>query len=431
MKLKKVLGEKIALRIKEAKEFRDKYGETVVSQVTVNQIFRGIRGVKCMIWEGSYVDPQKGVLFRGYSIPELREKLPKVKEEPLPEGLLYLLLTGELPTEEDVKEIKEELAKRMEVPDYAFEVIKTMPEDTAPMALFSMAILSLQKLSRFAKAYDEGIAKNVYWEYTLEDMLDLIAKLPVISAFIYRRLYKDAKPIPPDPGLDWAANLAHMMGYDNEEVYELMRLYLVLHADHEGGNVSAHTGHLVASALSDVYYAFSAAMNGLAGPLHGRANMGVMKWILEMKDKFGGIPDEKQVEEYCWETLNKGEVIPGYGHAVLRVTDPRYTAFREFALKYMPDDEIFKIVDMLFKVVPPILKQLGKVADPYPNVDAHSGCLLYHYGITEFPFYTVFFGISRALGIISQLVWDRAFGFAIERPKSVTLEWLKENVGKS
>jgi len=431
MKLKEVLREKIEKRRKEIKEILEKYKDKVVSQVTVEQIFRGMRGVKCMIWEGSYVDPIKGIFYRGYNLNELKEKLPKIKDEPLPEGLFYLLLTGEIPTMEEVKEIQKEINKRMKLPEHVIKVIKAMPKTSHPMALFSLGILALRDLSKFAKLYDEGkLKKEEYWEATLDDSIELISKLPVLAAYIYRRLYKDGKMKEPDKKLDFSANLAHMMGYDNEEVYELLRLYLFLHADHEGGNVSAHTGHLVASALSDVYYSFSAAMNGLAGPLHGRANMDTMVWLLKMKKKYKGKIGEKEVEEFARETLAKGEVIPGFGHAVLRDVDPRYLAFRDFALKYTPDDEIFKIVDIAYKVIPNILKETGKVANPYPNVDAHSGCLLYHYGITEFPFYTVFFGISRAFGILAQIVWDRALEFPIERPKSITLEWLKENIEK-
>ena len=431
MKLKEVLREKIEKRRKEIKEILEKYKDKVVSQVTVEQIFRGMRGVKCMIWEGSYVDPIKGIFYRGYNLNELKEKLPKIKDEPLPEGLFYLLLTGEIPTMEEVKEIQKEINKRMKLPEHVIKVIKAMPKTSHPMALFSLGILALRDLSKFAKLYDEGkLKKEEYWEATLDDSIELISKLPVLAAYIYRRLYKDGKMKEPDKKLDFSANLAHMMGYDNEEVYELLRLYLFLHADHEGGNVSAHTGHLVASALSDVYYSFSAAMNGLAGPLHGRANMDTMVWLLKMKKKYKGKIGEKEVEEFARETLAKGEVIPGFGHAVLRDVDPRYLAFRDFALKYTPDDKIFKIVDIAYKVIPNILKETGKVANPYPNVDAHSGCLLYHYGITELPFYTVLFGISRAFGILAQIVWDRALEFPIERPKSITLEWLKENIEK-
>jgi len=429
--LKDVLREKINKRIQETRMFREQFGKRVISEVTVDQAYGGMRDVKCMVWEGSLLDPEEGIRFRGYTIPEVREKLPKAPggDEPLPEGIFYLLLIGELPTEEDIKEIDSEFKKRNKVPEYVFDVIKSMPSDSHPMALFSMGILAMQRESKFTKAYEKGIPKTLYWEYTYEDALDLLARIPVLAAFIYRYLYKDKKPIEPNPELDWAANLAYMMGYENEEVYELMRLYMVLHCDHEGGNVSAHTGHLVGSALSDVYYSISAAINGLAGPLHGLANQEVLRWILELKNKFPDKPITKEeLEKYCWDTLNSGQVIPGYGHAVLRKTDPRYVAFREFSLKYMQDDEIFKIVSLLYEVVPPILQQLQKVKDPWPNVDAHSGCCLYHYGIKEFPFYTVLFGISRAIGISVQLIWDRALGLPIERPKSVTLEWLKENV---
>ncbi|MEN3046649.1 MAG: citrate (Si)-synthase, eukaryotic [Candidatus Hydrothermales bacterium] len=429
--LKERLREKIEKRVKEVKEFREKYGNRVISEVTVDQAYGGMRDVKCMVWEGSLLDPNEGIRFRGYTIPEVREKLPKAKgfNEPLPEGIFYLLLIGEFPTEEDIKEIQDEFKKRMDLPSYVVEMMKKMPSDTHPMTLFSMGILAMQRESKFTKAYWEGIPKAKYWEYFYEDTLDLLAKVPVVAAYVYRYLYRGGNFIDPKPELDWAANLAYMMGYENPEVYELMRLYMVLHCDHEGGNVSAHTGHLVSSALSDVYYSISAALNGLAGPLHGLANQEVLRWILNLKEKFKDQPITKEVlEKYCWDTINSGQVIPGYGHAVLRKTDPRYIAFREFALKYMPDDEIFKIVSMLYEVVPPILQQLQKVKDPWPNVDAHSGCVLYHYGITEFPFYTVLFGVSRAIGITVQLIWDRALGLPIERPKSVTLEWLKENV---
>ncbi len=431
MGLKDTLRSKIQKRAEETSAFLKEHGEKILSEVTVNQAYRGMRGVKCMVWEGSLLDPYEGIRFRGYTIPEVREKLPKAPggEEPLPEGIFYLLVTGDLPTEENVKEIQEEFKKRMEVPGYVFDTIRAMPKDSHPMTLFSLGILALQNESKFAKAYREGIPKAQYWEYTYEDAMDLLARLPIIAAFVYRYLYKDDQQIDPDPSLDWAANYAHMLGYDEPEVYELMRLYLVLHSDHEGGNVSAHTGHLVGSALSSPYLAISSAMNGLAGPLHGLANQEVLRWILELKASFGDrMPTKEDIEKYAWDTLNAGKVIPGFGHAVLRKTDPRYTAFREFALKYLPDDEIFQIVSMLYEVIPPVLMKHGKAKNPWPNVDAHSGVLLYHYGIREFDYYTVFFGVSRSIGIVSQLIWDRGLGLPIERPKSVTLEWLKENI---
>jgi citrate synthase len=205
-----------------------------------------------------------------------------------------------------------------------------------------------------------------------------------------------------------------------------MRLYMTIHADHEGGNVSAHTTHLVGSALSDPYLSLAAGMNGLAGPLHGLANQEVVKWIMEMqKELKTEVPTKAQIEGYVKKTLGEGKVVPGYGHAVLRKTDPRFSAQMDFAKRHFSDDPLVQIVWNVYEVVPPILESLGKVKNPWPNVDAHSGALLVHYGMVEYEFYTVLFGVSRALGVLASLIWDRALGFALERPKSVTTDLVK------
>lgn len=419
------MREKVSSIIKE-------HGDEKISDVTVRQAYGGMRAVKCMVTETSALDPYEGIRFRGFNIPQLREKLPKAPggEEPLPEGIFYLLLTGELPTEEDVKEITKEWQQRSALPDYLIDTLKAIPKDTHPMTQFSLGILSLQQDSIFSKKYREGMSKMEYWDPMFEDAMNLLAKLPLIASYIYRKSYKNDEHIPPDPDLDWGGNFANMIGVEDEIFKELMRLYLVIHSDHEGGNVSAHTTHLVGSTLSDAYYSLSAGMNGLAGPLHGLANQEVLRWIMEVKEDLGGVPSKEQLVKYLWDTLHAGKVIPGYGHAVLRQTDPRYMAQREFALKHLPDDEIFQVVSAIYEVAPDILKEHGKAKNPWPNVDAHSGCLLLHYGITEYDFYTVFFGASRAIGVLSSLIWDRALGLAIERPKSVTTDWIEAQVKK-
>jgi len=215
------------------------------------------------------------------------------------------------------------------------------------------------------------------------------------------------------------------------EVADALRLYLVLHCDHEGGNVSAHTCSLVGSALSDAYYSVSAGLNGLSGPLHGLANQECLKWVLAVREQFGGAPTEDELRKFAWETLESGRVIPGYGHAVLRVTDPRFTALVEFGEKHFPDDEIAQIVSRTYKVVPEVLREQGKAKNPWPNVDAASGAILYHYGMTEFPYYTVLFSVSRVMGMCAQLIWNRAMLMPIERPKSVPVAWLKNFVSNA
>ena len=339
------------------------------------------------------------------------------------------MLLDEMPTREDADYLSRDWYNRSHVPYHVIKVIEAMPVTSKPMTQFSTGIISMATDSIFQKAHRAGLNKNDYWDTTYEDVMNLIARLPVIAAYIYRRSFKDGSFIEPDRNLDWAANFAHMMGYDSEEIYRLFRMYMCIHADHEGGNVSAHATHLVGSALSNPYYSYAAGMLGLAGPLHGYANQEVMYWISEMLKEIGDSSDEKvireKIEDYVRKTISEGKVIPGYGHAVLRVTDPRFTAQQIFAEKYVKDDHLINIVNMLHDIVPPILKSLGKVKNPWPNVDAFSGALLHHYGISEYFFYTVMFGVSRSLGVLAQLVWDRMYNLPLERPSSETLEWFK------
>ncbi len=404
----------------------------MIDTTTVAKIFGGMRSLKCLVTDISYLDPEEGIRYRGYTLPEVFEKLPKPKgaEMPYVEGLFYLLLTGEIPTENEISELIDEFRKRSNVPEYVFEVIDHAPSLSHPMTILSMAILSLHRESAFDVKYHDGVNKMEYWDSTYEDALNLLAKLPEIAAYIYRKLYKEGKRIQKNPDLGFGGNFAHMMGIP-QPYDEVSRMYFILHADHESGNVSAHTGHLVASALSDIYLAISAMVNGLAGPLHGLANQEVLHWIMSLHDKMNGkLPTEEEMKQFVWDTLNSGQVIPGYGHAVLRKTDPRYMMQREFSLKYLKDDMLFKFVDMLYKVVPPILTEQGKAKNPWPNVDAHSGVIQMYYGVTEHDFYTVMFAVGRALGVCANIIWDRALLYPIERPKSLTSSMIEDMVKK-
>jgi citrate synthase len=414
------------------KELLKEHGNKKIGEVTLSQIYQGMRGITGLVSETSLLDAQEGIRFRGFSIPELQVRLPKAQggTEPLPEGLFHLMLLGELPSEEDVHDITANWQRRSHVPNHVFSAIEALPKDSHPMTQFVVAIMALQTESKFAERYAKGMNKKDYWEAVFDDSMDLIARLPRVAAYIYRRKYKKEDHIHPDGLLDWAGNFAHMLGYEDEAFRELMRLYMTIHADHEGGNVSAHTTHLVGSALSDPYLSFAAGMNGLAGPLHGLANQEVIKWILEMREELGvELPSKEQIVAYVQKTLSEGKVVPGYGHAVLRKTDPRFTAQMEFGKKHMADDPLVRTVWNIYEAVPPILQSIGKIKNPWPNVDAHSGALLVHYGLVEYEFYTVLFGVSRALGVLASLCWDRALGFPLERPKSVTTalveEWLK------
>ncbi len=407
------------------------HGNKVIDEVTIAQVIGGMRGVKSLISDVSYLDPEEGIRFRGYPLSEVIELLPKPEgaEMPFVEGVFYLLLTGDIPTQAEIELVAGEFNKRKFVPKYVFDVIRALPKETHPMTMMSSAILSMQKDSVFYHRYEAGMSKQEYWDATYEDALNLLSKLPEIGAFIYRYKYKNEDFIESDPYLDMGGNFAHMMGiakpYD-----DVARMHFLIHSDHEGGNASAHAGHLTNSTLSDVYYSLSSMTNALAGPLHGLANQESLRFLQHVKDELNGaVPSEELIKKFVWDTLNSGQVIPGFGHAVLRKTDPRYSVQRDFCLSHMPDDLLFKYVDMLYKVVPPVLQEQGKAKNPWPNLDAQSGVIQWHYGLKESDFYTVLFAIGRAIGVSANLIWDRALGYPIERPKSITTDTLEKMVG--
>lgn len=432
--LKDVLAQKIAEHRPRVTKLVKECGDVKLGDVTIGQTIGGARGIKSLVTDISYLDPMEGIRFRGMTIPETFDALPKFpgSDYPYVEGFWYLLLTGDVPTMEQTLEVVEEWRQNSQLPAYVIDVLRAMPRDTHPMTMFSAGVLAMQRDSVFASNYAAGkFNKMTCWEDMYEDSNIMMAKLGPLGAYIYRMKYMGDTHIEADPELDMGGNFARMMGID-APYDDVARMYFILHSDHESGNVSAHTTHLVASALSDAYYSYSAGLNGLAGPLHGLANEEVLRWTQDFMAKLGGkVPTEEGLKEALWATLNAGQVIPGYGHAVLRKTDPRYASQREFCLKTegLKDYPLFQLIKMIFEVAPGVLTEHGKAKNPWPNVDAQSGVIQWYYGVTQYEFYTVLFGVGRALGCLANITWDRALGYAIERPKSVTTAMLEEAAG--
>jgi citrate synthase len=418
-----LLTEKLALKFDlwrdEVKQILDKGSDKVISEVTVSQAYGGMRGVRSLVCDTSRVPQDEGLIIRGIPLRELMHRSP--------EEIYFLLLTGDLPSEDELNDLSSELKKRKNVPDYVWEILNAMPADSHPMTMFNTALLVMQKESVFAKSYDKGMKKADYWKSTLEDALNIVAKVPAVAAGVYRIKFKKGNIIKPDPELDLTGDYVQQLGLENagNDFYELIRLYLVAHCDHEGGNVSALTTQTINSSLSDLYFSLSGGFNGLAGPLHGLANQEALKWILALMEKYNGAPGKEQIRELVWETLDAGKVIPGYGHAVLRVTDPRFEGFLNFGKQHMADNPMFITISRLYEVVPGELKKIIKIKNPWPNVDAASGTMLYYYGLKEFSYYTVVFAVSRTLGLTAQSVINRGMMNPIIRPKSVTTGFIK------
>ncbi len=422
MILKEKLAEIIPQKREEMKSLMKDNASKVIGDVTVEQLFGGMRGVKSIICDTSEVGLDTGLVIRGIPILELVEKTP--------EEVFYLLLTGELPDKEALDDVTQELHRRSEVPFYVWNVLNALPSETHPMVMLSTAVLVMENESYFKKRYEEGLSKDRLWEPMFLDSLNLIARIPAIAAYIYRKKFNKGPRIREDNRLDWATNFSKMLGVKDPDgsFAKLMKLYMVLHSDHEGGNVSSFACATIGSSLSDIYYMVGGGLNGLAGPLHGLANQECLRFIMKLRDDIGHPPSDDEVKTYCEGLLDNKRVISGYGHAVLRVTDPRFTALVNFGNKYMPEEPIFKIVKQLYDIVPNLLLSRGKAKDPWPNVDAASGATLFHYGITEYEYYTVLFSVSRALGLCAQAIWYRALNLPLIRPKSVTLDWVKKQV---
>ena len=405
-----------------------KFGDHPIGEITVSSVYGGMRGLFALVTEISHVDPSQGLLIRGYSVDELLDLLPRPEgsQFPMLGGLYYLLLVGQFPTDMDALAMEDVWRSRQGLPGYVIDLLKAMPASTHPMTLFSQAVLAMQPESRAASAYHEGIPRNEYWRPMLEDALRITANLPTLAAAVYNIKYRDGADAVPDPDLDWSANFAQMIGKgDDPEYMELTRLFMTLHSDQENGNASAHTSHLVSSTFSDLYLSLSAGLNALAGPLHGLASQETLRWLEALRSRFGDLPTPAELTEFVMETMEKGMIIPGYGHGVLRRTDTRFTAQYRFAEAYLPNDPNFQLVKLAYKVIPGVLSGLGKVKNPYPNVDAISGTLQHHYGI-EPEFSTVLFGASRLLGLTAHAVWARALGQPIERPRSFTTDRIEE-----
>ena len=425
--LKATLRELIPEKRELLKQIKAK-AESKIGDVTVAQVVGGMRMLKSMIWEGSVLDADEGIRFHGRTISDCQKELPKGTSgtEMLPEAMFWLLLTGKVPSVPQVRAFSRELAEKSKLPASVTTMLNAFDKTTHPMTQLACAVAALNVESQFAKKYAEGLDKDHYWEPTFDDSISLLAKLPRVAATIFD---KSAADIDIDLNRDWSYNFASMLGKsgkENEGFQDLLRLYLSLHGDHEGGNVSAHATHLVGSALSDPFLSYSAGLLGLAGPLHGLAAQEVLRWILKMKSHIGENFSDQDVKNYLWSTLRAGQVVPGYGHGVLRKPDPRFKALIEFgdARPDIANDLVFRLVKKNSEIAPGVLIEHGKTKNPHPNVDSASGVLFHHYGFQDPLYCTVTFGVSRGLGPLAQLIWDRVLGFPIERPKSINLAGL-------
>ena len=373
--------------------------EDVLLELTDKHLNIGLRGVPVGTCRTSFVTPTEGVHYCGYPIRELASFEP--------EDIVYLLMNKELPNSSQSQEIRKDLASRAKIPGDLESVLRTLPKFGHPMDWLSVGI---HTLGMFDTTDD--------WK---EDALNLIARMPRLMGLIFRiREGRDSNIPEDDTSLSLVDRFINTLGLENIDQDVMKRVistYLVLHMDHGGGNLSTFTGKAVASGKATVYSSIAGAMNALSGPLHGRANQSCLEFVLKI-----GTSDTDEVEAFVRAELDAGRPIFGFGHAVLRVEDPRATVQFELGEKICPNDENFKIIRTLRDVAPRVLGENPKISNPNANVDIASGALLHHVGLTDPTYYTTFFGWARVAGIGAQIVDERSVfrggkGVPIYRPK--------------
>jgi len=372
--------------------------------ITEEQLETGLRGVPVGYCPTSKVDPDLGLYYAGYRIAELAYKEP--------EEVIYLLLNRELPNAEQLQTFLDDFRKRAKLDPRVIEGLKTLPKEGHPM---KWLIAGLNLMGMYAKN-----------ESYREEALNVSAQIPELVAAIFRIREGWGAPIASKPELGYMENFTHMLGAPktNQHFAKLIKVFDILHFDHGGGNLSTFVGKAVASGNEDMYGSLLSAMSGLAGPLHGMANQECLRFLKRTLAEIGNPKDDVAVKAYLQKLWDNKEKLYGFGHAVLRVEDPRATVQYQLGEELCPENELFLMAKAMRNIGVEFLKQFPKVSNPYPNVDAVSGSLLTACGLENEDYYTVLFGLSRVVGIAIQIVYEReeargGKGTPIIRPKYI------------
>jgi citrate synthase len=375
----------------------------VLFEITEGNLDTGLRGVPVGRCRTSQVDPVTGVSYVGHAIADLAYQDP--------EAVAFLLLERRLPDEAELDAFRADLVARRGLDRRVLDVLHSLPREGHPM---EWLVTGLSVMGMTSKSGD--------WE---TDARNLIARAPELVAAIFRIRSGWGAPIAPGTETGLIESFVAMMGVpdaDPARLVQLLRTFYVLHLDHGGGNLSTFTGKAVASGHADLYASIAAAMCGLSGPLHGRANQDCLAFVREI-----GTDSPEAVEVFVREKLASGGKIFGFGHAVLRAEDPRATIQYALGQKLCAGDPIFRTALCLREVAVRVLSGIDKVSNPYPNVDAVSGSLLSASGLTDSNYYTLLFGLARMTGIAAQIVDERirargGRGVPLYRPKYIAVD---------
>ena len=345
------------------------------------KLHRGLIGIYFDRTQTTYIDGQNGVLeYCGYNIHELAE-------ESTFEETAYLLLYGELPTQEQLDEFDADLKAARKLPDAIFPIIDAV-KDSHPMDVLRTAVSALSAFDPDADAPMDDV------DATLRKGIRLTAQVPTIVT-AHHRIRNGLEPIDPDSELNQAGNFLYMMDGErpSEGATSLMDKDLILHADH-GSNASAFTARVVAGTKADVHGAVTAAIAALAGPSHGGAAENVMQMAREI-----GSPEE--AADYVKGVLRGRGRVMGFGHRVYKTEDPRARHLKEGVRKLSlekGEPEWYNILLAVQNAMAPYERKHIHV-----NVDFFAGVIYYLNGIPQDLFVPIF-AVGRVPGWVIQVV---------------------------
>jgi citrate synthase len=378
----------------------------VLFEITEDHLETGLRGVPVGYCPTSFVDPIKGLFYRGRAVSELTDHSP--------EQVIYLLYHGKEGSSKEIKEFSQLLHDRGHLSQAVIRHIQALPRQGHPMKLFCEALLILGMLES--------------QEDYKEDCLNLIAKIPHLVATVINYHAGWGETPNPNPNLGYMENFSAMLRApgikDKEKLTDVLKLFNILHYDHGGGNLSTFVGKAVASGLEDMYGSIASAMCALAGPRHGKANQDCLEFVQDVLEQLGEEASLEDVEKSIQQRLDNKQLVYGFGHAVLRAEDARASVLYEYGRKNFSHDPLIHMALLLREAGPKVLSKNPKVSNPYPNVDAISGSILCASGFNYPEYFTILFGLSRSVGIAIQIVYERCIardgkGTPIIRPKYI------------
>lgn len=342
------------------------------------QVIRGLEGVVAAETDISFVDGANGDLYyKGYNIHDIANTCTYME-------VAYLLLNGDLPTEEQLGNFRVQTVSEMRLPTQIIKMMEIIPPSSHPMDVLRTVVSAL--------SYFDHDGSNNSLEANRNKSIRLIAQIPTIVAHLYR-IRRRESILSPDPKINLAANILYMFHgiIPSETHIRAMDQLLLLHADH-GMNASTFAARVTASTHAGMHAAITSAIGALSGPLHGGANERVMKMLKE-------IDNVDEVEAYIESMLAQGLRVMGFGHRVYKKEDPRARHLRESSEELCNSSKDKNFYEISHRIENIVMQKKGI----YPNVDFYSATVQHALGIPE-EFYTTIFAASRISGWVTHVL---------------------------